>query len=268
MKIEIVSDIHLDFWVNHKANTYKQKRLIKNFINNVIKISGADILVIAGDLGHYNSQNILFLEELTPYYKYILLTWGNHDLYLVSKRQESLYKTSFNRLKDFKNKLLKYSNIYFLDGDLVEIENLKIWGSGLWYKVEKELMPFWIKEMNDASFIKEDYIFRNEITSYGKKKIYKFNPNILYKKEIQKLNQIDKVDIIITHIPPILLEDKNKIYNFYFFNGEEYLIKSKYWFFGHLHKSYNLKIKNTKLISSPLGYPKENKNFRIKLINV
>ncbi len=62
---------------------------------------------------------------------YIIITWGNHDLYLISKRQEKLYKTSFARVENFKQALLEYENIFLLDGDFLELEGVKFWGSGL-----------------------------------------------------------------------------------------------------------------------------------------
>ena len=260
MQIELISDIHIDFWINPKENTQKQTTLIKEFVKNILKPTSNETLVIAGDLGHYNNQNLLLLKELQNYYRYIIITWGNHDLYLVSKRQEKLYKTSFARLESFKKALLEYENIFFLDGDYLELEGVKFWGSGLWYEVPKHLMQDWFTISNDGVFIKEDKIFYSDFDSFGRQKIYKFNPNKLYQKELEKLEKVKDIDIIITHIPPLFIGDKNKVEDyFYYSNAKAFIekLQAKYWLFGHYHKGYNNRYKTTQLLASPLGYKNE-----------
>ncbi len=86
MKIDILSDLHLDFYFKPHLTT--QENVVSFFEpiltqNNTRKIG--DVLVIAGDIGHYNSQNIEVLKIIQKkFYKYIICVLGNHDYYLVN----------------------------------------------------------------------------------------------------------------------------------------------------------------------------------------
>jgi metallophosphoesterase superfamily enzyme len=96
---DLTSDIHIDFWVDATNNAQKQKKNFRTLINKLLPSNPSDTLVIAGDLGHYNHQNKLFLITLREFYKNIILVHGNHDLYMISAsiRKSFLYN-SFNRL--------------------------------------------------------------------------------------------------------------------------------------------------------------------------
>lgn len=61
IKVSYISDLHLDFYINPIKN--KEIHYL-NFIENFFKNDDAEILVIAGDIGHYNNQNIMFLKIL------------------------------------------------------------------------------------------------------------------------------------------------------------------------------------------------------------
>jgi predicted MPP superfamily phosphohydrolase len=149
MILDIISDIHLDFYVE------KDKELIKAFIEKLLNTKTDkvfDILVIAGDLGHYNDDNVYFLKEISKYYKKVFVTWGNHDLYLVNDKEVTKYNyNSFNRLKDLKEKLTKIENLVFLDGEKIKYNEITFWGSGLWYDVLN--ITHWANYMNDARYI-------------------------------------------------------------------------------------------------------------------
>ena len=256
MQIDIISDIHLDFWL--KRGSEKE---ILNFIKNIIKPNiESEVLIIAGDLGHYNNQNLKLLNFLTNFYKKIFIVFGNHDLYLVSRKQRDKYKLSINRLKELITNLP--DNVIFLDGFEYDYKGIKFAGSGLWYEIKD--INLWLKKMNDAIYINENKIFNIDVDSYGKKIIYKFNPLNFYEKEMQKLKKISNPDIMISHIAPYL----NKKEDFYYFNGENEIkrINPKYWIFGHIHYKEKIDFHNTKLICNPLGY--KNKNFTLEKIKI
>ena len=260
--IAYTSDIHLDFWVNPKANATKQSQLINNFIDNILSPPEADILIIAGDIGHYNKQNIIFLKKLREYFSYIILTWGNHDLYLVSKKQEKEYKTSQNRLNDFKSKCHNIDGIYLLDGDKIEINNISFGGSGLWYRVDD--IKHWQNYMSDATRIITPKITDIDFDNYGKQIKYRFDPNKLYQSQIKILEELNNIDIFISHIAPILPKEATVVDNrYYYFDGQQYIdnISPKIWVFGHIHKSYDFTYQDTRLLSNPLGYKNENKGI-------
>ena len=76
MKIDILSDLHFD---NYFYNKYSKDDVIK-FYSQIIDFNNCgDVLVIAGDLGHNNHQNIKILKILKEFYKNIVCVLGNHD---------------------------------------------------------------------------------------------------------------------------------------------------------------------------------------------
>ena len=71
VKIQVISDLHLEASPVEKAT-------------DIVNVSsGADVLIIAGDLGSFYDLEPMykFLEWLSPWYKYILYVIGNHEYY-------------------------------------------------------------------------------------------------------------------------------------------------------------------------------------------
>jgi len=123
MTLDIISDIHLDFYAKFKQKSIETftKKLINTKTNK-----NFDVLIIAGDIGHYNDDNIYFLELISNYYKKVFVTWGNHDLYLLESQREKYYYNSFNRLNELKEMIKEIDNVVFLDGEKIEYEGITI----------------------------------------------------------------------------------------------------------------------------------------------
>jgi Icc-related predicted phosphoesterase len=267
MHIDIISDIHLDFYA--RFNQVKTDALIKRLLNSKTD-NIFDVLIIAGDIGHYNEDNFYFLKQISRYYKKVFITWGNHDLYLLPSHKEK-YQHSFNRLNELKEMVKEIENLTFLDGKKVEYEGISIWGSGLWYEVSS--LSHWVNYMNDAKYIydkKGEYKIVMPYDIYPVK--FNFNPAKLYEDEYEKIEKLDNADIIISHIPPINVAMVDTIGDNYYFvpYGEMIIekVKPKYWIFGHTHKNVFKKFGDTQLICNPLGYPEENDNFKLISIEV
>ncbi|WP_179212510.1 metallophosphoesterase [Brevibacillus brevis] len=81
---DLISDVHLDFWVKVENPLHKMVPQIKNFMKGILPDVHHKTLVTAGDLGHYNWQNKILIEELKQIYEHILIVAGNHDYYLAS----------------------------------------------------------------------------------------------------------------------------------------------------------------------------------------
>ena len=123
----------MDFYVDNDERLIKSfmKKLLNTKTNNIF-----DVLVIAGDIGHINDDNVYFLKEISKFYTKIFVTWGNHDLYLINSSEREKYNyNSFNRLKNLKEKVKEIDNLTFLDGEKVEYNGITFWGSGLWYEI-------------------------------------------------------------------------------------------------------------------------------------
>jgi DNA repair exonuclease SbcCD nuclease subunit len=247
MKICFKSDIHLDFWVGNTNSPSK----IREFVSEILKPVEMDVLIIAGDLGHFNFQNALLLDELKKYAKKILITFGNHDLYLVTSEQIEKYENSFNRLNEFKEMIKHIPEVYFLDGELMEINGFKILGAGGWYDFSYEIKhgysldymrKSWEKTMNDSRKIIP--------------KIDPINFSLLEKEKLRRF--IRKADIVFTHVPPVYVSCHGDAImdSFYTFYGYDLLTDNiKYWIFGHCHEPFDFYETHIRFLSSPLGYP-------------
>jgi predicted phosphodiesterase len=287
MKINFVSDIHLDFWIKEKdTSTLKFNVKLEDFVFNILQPTPDcknEILVIAGDTGHYNQQTKALLTMLKGMYKEILIVFGNHDMYLVSNSQVSKYNSkSTNRLQELQE-ICEELEIYYLDGNVVEIDGVKFGGTGSWYNLTTEWeKDTWNKVMNDSNLIYDGYA----VQSYGMYQSYSqpsnnWNPIKFYDKEKAKLIRIaeEKCDVFITHMglheplesegmAPEYLDDEHNI--FYYTNNEELLEKSgcKVHIFGHTHQSLDFDMNGIRMLCNPLGYKSDMTGNSIKQIEI
>jgi DNA repair exonuclease SbcCD nuclease subunit len=267
MKIDILSDLHLDFYFKPHLTT--QENVVSFFEpiftqNNTRKIG--DVLIIAGDIGHYNSQNIEVLKIVQKkFYKYIICVLGNHDYYLVNSDAKYSFKNnSFNRIDNMKHLIKKEKNIFCLDADIIEIEGIKLGGCNSWYDdsyVKKYFKQF---DVNYVNLLWKQYINDSRL-------IYGINNfDTIYKIEMEKLEKIyQNCDVMITHVNPSCSEEhinekyhNNPTNTFFTFDGSKYYNNGtmKYWIFGHTHDSIEYEIGDVKFLCNPLGYPHES-NF-------
>lgn len=239
MKIDILSDVHFD---NYFFNKYKSDDVIK-FYSQIIDFNNCgDVLVIAGDLGHDNEQNIKILKILKEYYKNIICVLGNHDYYLMGKTNQKLFSSSFERVENMRNLINSKDGMYCLNGNIIEIDGVKFGGADFWYddgylNVNYPNEEFSIKSINQMwSNCTPDSKFIVGIENF----------NDIFEIEKFKIESIYKdCDVMITHINPsaknenVNVRFQNSPSNTFFtFDGEKYLKNGnmKYWIFGHTHE--------------------------------
>ena len=261
LKVDILSDLHIDFYFNPTVAVTTKN--VKSLFDDIFKGSSSDILIIAGDIGHHNQQNIEVLKILQQeYYKYIICVLGNHDYYLITSGARKHYKTSYNRADEMKKLINKEKDMFCLDGNIVEIDGIKFGGCDGWYSdaYMKHYYPHKTKRFTIG-------LWKHTISDYenilGIKNFYE-----LYNKEIEKIEKIyQNCDVMITHVNPSYLEDHiaeqyhgSDINTFFTFDGHKYLKDGsiKYWVFGHTHDEIQYEFEDVKCICNPLGYPSEN----------
>lgn len=294
-KVAFISDIHTDFYIKPQLDTHKLEDAMTDFIDNELVLKPADILVFAGDNSHYPKHNKLMLEMIAAkkMYKKIFVTFGNHDMYLVSNSQEHDFKTSWGKVENLKAICEAIDTVEFLDGNIVDVDGIKIGGCGMWYDFSYGIKNFgmnhfammhkWKDTMNDARLIKgTDYPkeindSRAGIYGYGKMTTYTFDPIKFFEAEKEKmLKIIEDCDIFISHIGPVVppslkSEYQNVVTGFYYFDGEHYLWNEKapkLWLWGHTHDQHDFKINNTWLMCNPLGYKSENTGNEISVVDL
>jgi DNA repair exonuclease SbcCD nuclease subunit len=239
-----------------------------------------DVLVIAGDISHYNSQTKEFLMQVKEIYDYVVFVHGNHDLYLISNSQKSKYQYQSKKRIEELHKIAKETYTTFLDGTSVTIKNKTIAGTCGWYNLptfkDKE---YWRRRLNDSNFIYDGYPVPLAY-SYGSS-----NPDWdtqkFYEEETEKLKNLPLCDVLVTHVSQVQIPNfaMNQKYRgskdniFYSANNIELVQQkqAKYYIYGHVHDFQEFKIpgvNDTICLSNPFGYPHEAKNKKIIQIQV
>ena len=266
MKIYYCSDLHLDFYISNFSENKSRKLYDKLFKD----ISG-DVIIIAGDISHYNVLTYNFLKLFKEHFDLVLFVGGNHEKYNTSKKQKLKYRSHNAKMNELEEMVSNDKNIEYLNGRTIIYNGIKFGGADGWYDgvyskyidPSKNIIDIWKTSMNDSKLIPGISDFYD-----------------IFKDEITKIKNVlsEEPDIMISHIAPICSSRifserfKNDITSaFYCFDGE-YLLneihKPKFWIYGHIHDALELDIGGMKLLRNPLGYPKENSNFKMKYFSI
>lgn len=278
MKIDVLSDLHLDFWLpgDNFLSGPKADRVYNKFWNEVLDgplrdKDSNELIIIAGDIGHYNHQLLTFFKFLKTKYKNVIWTHGNHDLYLIDHHQRKKYgANSESRLQEAIFFSEEAGAIY-LDGDTVEINGIVFGGGSGWYdgsycaEVDpryfepREVDSLWKGFMNDYDLINlpTHNWLEDGFGPYEK----------VQNKKLARVAQL--ADVIVSHISPTSKTIAPKYRNFassgfYTFDYRQLrngFITDKTWIFGHTHEviEYN-DIHGNWFICNPLGYKGEKSN--------
>jgi len=283
LRVQVMSDLHLEFddkflgrRIAFEENSVFSKYNTENYKGFMPVKTGADVLVLAGDI-HLGIQAKQWLIERLTEYKHVIYVAGNHEYYHGNFDQVN---TELRQMAVALNNL-GGGNFYFMNNDVVEIENVKFIGTTMWtdffgknalhmYNVEKGL--------NDYRIIKKTYTS----TKTGNNKTRRLSASDTYiensvariflEDELAKDN--DKVKFVITHHAP----SRKSIYKYYDGDSlnagyvsdfDELVNQSDVWIHGHTHKSFDYKIGNGRVICNPRGYfsfRDQNPDFKDELV--
>lgn len=279
MKVDYFSDPHFDFWFAPQQNISYEKLDFQ--FSNYIPSQPGEVLLIAGDLGHYNRQNIEIIKAIKKLYNYkhIICVLGNHDYYLCTTEQKfGFEQNSFNRVKQMRKLLNEEDGLHCLDGNVVEIDGVKFGGCDSWYSdaylkgyfpkaefTHESNNQMWQNVMNDWNYL------------YGIEH-YK----TIYNTEKPKMKTVyDKCDVMMTHVNPSYLKRhldsqwaNDQSSTFFTFNGHDFMKNGtmKYWIFGHTHSKIEYEHNGVQCLCNPLGYPGEHRKgqtpFKIESFEV
>ena len=221
------------------------------------------MIVVAGDLGHYNAQSLeamLLIKE--RYCRELVCVLGNHDYYM-SQKERQFYSGSFERAEAMK-RMLAENGIHCMDGTIVEIDGIRFGGAMGWYdgmyawehfqrQLQGTLVPleeYWRKSMNDFAQITDIKHVRD-----------------LWEIEKPKIEAVYRdCDIMVTHVNPSIKKEHtdsqwrgNMGTAFFTFDGRRYMQggSMKHWIFGHTHSAIEYKVDGVEVHSCQLGYPGE-----------
>lgn len=242
MKIQIASDLHLEFPEN--------REWLKE---HPLKPAG-DILLLAGDIISNQTEKTaaFFYDYLDTNFPCVVSTMGNHEFY--KSGISYAYPSYFNRVT---------GNHFRVNNYTITLEGLKIIGSTLWSYIPKKRRAFLYHVMNDYHYIYQE-------KGPDKKRIQIKHTNLYHKISLDYITRelakdFDGKVVVMTHHLPsfdcIIKEYDNqaRIQNA-FATDLNYLINDysiDLWVFGHLHDSVDISIGKTRLICNPLGYMNE-----------
>jgi Icc-related predicted phosphoesterase len=258
MKIAYCSDLHLEFKTLELTNT-----------------ENADVLVLAGDI--LNAQDLYkhkqpgmlpplpwgagqasayrfreFLERVNSEFKNIIVIAGNHEFY-SGKWVKSL--------KHLRDEYSNYSNIHFLERDIISINDVTFVGGSLWTDMNR-FDPLTLHATRDMM---QDYnMIRHDDLEYRKLKpadtAKRHKETLGYFKEVVK--DKEKVVIVSHHAPSVL--SVNEMYRGHFaMNGAYYSDLSEFildnpqiklWVHGHMHDDIDYTLGETRVVCNPRGY--------------
>lgn len=235
MKIKVLSDLHLE------ASNID--------IQNNEENCG---LILAGDIGP-GTEHKDFILELCEKFKFVVYVPGNHEFY----RGEYWEVQSKWRLISE-----NVNNLYYLDNDYLDIEDVRIIGSTLWTDM---LNNDPIAKVNCSMGVAD---YKAILIDDGvQKRLLEPDDTIKFHKKSREFientlkNTTDKKVIVVTHHLPLPALNHPNFYNssingaFYSDLGEitnSYDID--YWIYGHSHYSCDLTVCETRFLSNPRGY--------------
>lgn len=228
MKIDILSDLHVDFW--------------KSKWRSAPGLGTSDVLICAGDAGELISTAVrVELAWLCKQYKKVYYVAGNHDS----------YSTTFGYAEATLRELQKQlpNLIVLRTGEIHQLSDYKIIGDTGWMPDHLKLLKY---PINDLKLIKEIRPAIHEHHSTFREFL------------MQEANE--NTIIVMHHVPSWSLVAPQFIgdpYNNWFVGDIEDIIKEKkpkYCIFGHTHHPSDSMLYNTRMICQPLGYPSENWN--------
>lgn len=257
MKIAIASDLHLEFG----------QELTFDGLN-------ADVLVLAGDiivasaLSGKSSRHLSMTELYTTVidnacrnFKHVIYIMGNHEFYHSTLEETKRLIETF---------MSQWDNLVFLDDSVVTIDDVNFVGSVLWSDTSNSVYaPFSKKLLGDFSVIRESDEKFLKLDTYQK----------MHESCVDFIKyscEGNKKTVVVTHHSPssrsVASRFNGSDLNCFFHSNLDEWIEYKenivLWIHGHMHNKSNYRIGKTNVVCNPVGYPGENKNISIKVIDI
>lgn len=260
MRIQIASDLHVEFG---DASFFD---------------AGADVIVLAGDIGVgvRGPQWVAQLLERTQ--AKILVLPGNHEFYGLDIDATRATMRSFCAAPTGWTGDAGQQRLFFLDNDQAIIDGVRFLGSTLWtdfmlfgHDRRPDCMRDAARGLNDFRLIKklghtftpaDSLDLREEAVRWLDMKL--------------TLEPFDGPTVVITHHCPswnsVAERYREDTLSACFASKLDHLMGfSQLWIHGHTHESFDYKLAGTRVICNPRGYPNrgggyENREFRQDLV--
>ena len=261
MKIALASDIHLEFGDLEFTN------------------EGADILVLAGDimiaqnlydhttesiqnsidqnikLGNRQEEAVKyrkFLEQASVQFKHVIMIAGNHEFY-----RGRWYRA----LDTMRHECNQFHNVYFLEDQVKEIDEVLFVGSTLWTDMNKN---DWHTKYQVKHSMSDFKIIKNDKNNY--RNLHPDDVIVRHSKSLEFIKNTivntSKKIVVVTHHAPSDMSVADCYKGDILMNGayrsnlEDFIMDSNInlWCHGHTHFSFDYMLGNTRVVCNPRGY--------------
>ena len=269
MKLQIISDLHLEF------ND-----------NIVINNAGADILCLAGDIclaqhlhrhpighlpnnaekGHLAARYRKFFDQVSNEFDQVLYIMGNHEHYSGRWNDTAAH---------LREALEPWDNITLMDDSWLNFGNVRIVGTSLWTNLNSgdPITMLSVKDMmNDYHAI----TIKNGAAYHKLRPMDTFNAHTRAVETIKLAAETWRGDVVVLgHHAPSRQSIHERYKNDWLMNGafcsdlDEYILsqdKIKLWIHGHIHNPFDYMIGECRVVCNPHGYPRENNMFNGSLV--
>jgi Icc-related predicted phosphoesterase len=261
MKIALASDLHLEFGDLEFTN------------------EGADVLVLAGDimiaqnlydhttekiqnsidlgnkLGDRQKEAIKyrnFLERASVQFNHVIIIAGNHEFY---------HGRWYQAIDTLRHECNQFHNVYFLEDQTKEIDEVLFVGSTLWTDMNKN---DWHTKYQVKHGMSDFRIIKNDKNNY-----HNLHPDDVIVRHTKSLEFIkntvvntSKKIVVVTHHAPSDLsvadcyKDQILMNGAYRSNLEDFVMNSNInlWCHGHTHFPFDYMLGNTRVVCNPRGY--------------
>jgi Icc-related predicted phosphoesterase len=267
MKITLVSDLHLEFSDVNLTNEQDADVLIlggdimvaQDLHDHPQPASAIERAMIANGQGLGRRQEKAqhfrdFLKRVSFQFPHVIYIAGNHEYY------HGKWPDSIQYLRD---EVSAYPNIYFLENDIKEIDDVVFVGATLWTDMNQgDTLT-----MNMVKAMLNDYrVIRDSTNGYGK-----LHPSTTlgrHRETLEYIRQVVDSDptrtyVVVGHHAPSKQSTKPKYEKDFHLNGGyssnlvefiESRPQIKLWTHGHTHDVYDYMIGGTRVVCNPRGY--------------
>lgn len=264
MKLQIASDLHLDFDKAHG------EQIVFAPDSFSLEPTDADILILAGDIWESKTNfktAIPWFCELSSHYPHVIYIYGNHEYYGMDINDVNhVMEQTVTEIN-----LKGHRNFHLLNNQSVKIDRCRFIGATLWtdYNRNERFMKVAESYMADHTLI-EDRTSRNK--KFGTRAALQLHENCkgFIRRELadEKDSTIERNVVITHHLPSYQSVHPmfgGSLTNPAFASHLDALVaQSDLWIHGHTHKSCDYELEGCRVVCNPRGYfPKEvNLRFR------
>jgi Icc-related predicted phosphoesterase len=249
MKIQVVSDLHLEF------------------SDITIPNVGSDVLILSGDIlvsdklfkegSEVGGRFRAFLQRCSDTFPHVIWVAGNHEFYGSGD-----FFGHVDRMREWCQ--THYSNVYFLERDTKVIDDILFVGATLWTDMNKgdPLTVMHCRDlMNDYRAIRNDHDGYRKLTPNDT--VQRHHETKRYFETVIDQAPADQKVVVVAHHTPSWQSCAEQFRGDYLMNGafhnsmEDFILdrpKIRLWTHGHTHWAFDYMLGETRVVCNPRGY--------------